>query len=156
MAAGGQQEADDAVVVGSGNELDVVVQHRRDDAGGAVGGCGDDAAAGGVFLVDGEGEEVDPVHERGQRDRRSAGLGAAVRVPGSSAGAARGRSGRRGGCPPCAQPRARRRCMTAQSAAVLVGVPLRCARRSSLASIMSAMDMPSRGTFQHSSAVMKG
>lgn len=34
-----------------------------DDASGAVGGGGDDASAGGVFLVDGEGVEVDPVED---------------------------------------------------------------------------------------------
>ena len=62
--SGGQQKSHrDAVGIGlvlRGVVLGVV-QYRRDDAGRAVGGRGDDASAGGVLLVDGQGDEVDPI-----------------------------------------------------------------------------------------------
>jgi len=58
---GGEQEAHHAVVVGAGYEAHVVMQQRRDDAGGAIGRSGHHPTAGGVFLVDGQGIEVDPV-----------------------------------------------------------------------------------------------
>ena len=61
IAAAVSRKSIDAAFVGAGHEARVVVQHRRHDAGGAVGGGGDDAAAGGVFLVDGQRVEVDPV-----------------------------------------------------------------------------------------------
>jgi hypothetical protein len=61
---GGEQEGEDALLGRAGAEAVVVVQHGRDDAGGAVGGRGDDAAAGGVFLVDGQCVEIDPVEDR--------------------------------------------------------------------------------------------
>ncbi|MNF83664.1 hypothetical protein D3C84_659890 [compost metagenome] len=63
---GGEQEAHHAVVVGAGDEAHVVVQHRRHYAGRAVGRGGHHAAAAGVFLVDRQGVEVDPV-EHAQR-----------------------------------------------------------------------------------------
>src|SRR4029079_4013242 len=62
--AGSEEEPDDAVVAGLGNVADVVVKDGGDDAGGAVGGGGDDAPARRVLLVDGQGEEVHPVHDR--------------------------------------------------------------------------------------------
>src|SRR5690606_3297434 len=58
---GGEQEAHHAIVVGAGYEACVVVQQSRDDAGGAIGRSGHHPTAGGVFLVDGQGIEVDPV-----------------------------------------------------------------------------------------------
>ncbi len=64
--AGREQELDDALVAGPGNETRVVVQHRRHHPGRAVGGRRDHAAAGGVLLAHGHGVEVDPV-EHGQR-----------------------------------------------------------------------------------------
>src|SRR6185312_14080987 len=63
---GGEQVVDDAFVVRFRAEAQVVVTDGGHDAGGAVGGRGDHAAAGGVFFVDGERVEVDPV-EDGQR-----------------------------------------------------------------------------------------
>src|SRR5205807_7880180 len=51
---GGQQEADDAVIVRAGNEACVVMQHGGNDAGGAIGWGRHHAPARGVFLVDGE------------------------------------------------------------------------------------------------------
>jgi hypothetical protein len=43
-------------------EFHEVVQHRRNDPRRAVGGRGDHAPAGGVFFVDRQGEQVDPLH----------------------------------------------------------------------------------------------
>ena len=61
MARGGEQEADDAVIVGSRLEAPVVMQHGRHDARGAVGRRGHHLAARGIFLVDGERVDVDPI-----------------------------------------------------------------------------------------------
>ena len=63
---GGEQEAHHAVFGRVGHEAGVVVQHGGHDAGGAVGGCSDHAAADGVFFIDGQRVEIDPV-ERGER-----------------------------------------------------------------------------------------
>ena len=83
---GGQQEGAHALAVRAGNEAVVIVQHGRDDAGRAVGRRRDHAAAGGVFLVDGHGVQVDPVHHR-QRIRQRA-LGALGQVAVQLGGAA--------------------------------------------------------------------
>src|SRR5690606_41503407 len=74
--AGGEQEVDDAALVGAGDGMGIVVQYRRDDAGGAVGRCGDHAPTGGVFLVHCQSPEVDPV-EPAQRIFHVAALEAA-------------------------------------------------------------------------------
>jgi len=42
--------------------VEVEVGDGGDDAGGSVGGSGNDAAAGGVFFVDGHGDQRDGVH----------------------------------------------------------------------------------------------
>ena len=61
---GRQQKAYDAVFVGTGDETHVVMQHRRDDSGCTIGGRGDHASAVGVFFVDRQGVQVDPVQHR--------------------------------------------------------------------------------------------
>ena len=61
--SGAEQEPHHAVVVRAGAEAHVVVQHRRQHAGGAVRRRGDDPASGRVLLVDGQREQVDPVHD---------------------------------------------------------------------------------------------
>ena len=60
----GEQEIDDALLVRAGYEAVVVVHHGRDDACRAVRRCRYDTAAGGVFLVDRERVEIDPVEDR--------------------------------------------------------------------------------------------
>nr|GEZ22423.1 hypothetical protein [Tanacetum cinerariifolium] len=59
-----EEEPNDAVLIGSGNKAHVVMQHGRNDPGGAVGGRGYHAAAVGVFFVDGQCVQVDPVEYR--------------------------------------------------------------------------------------------
>jgi hypothetical protein len=61
---GGEQKAHHAVFVRAGDKAHVVMQHRRNDPGRTVGGRGDHAPAVGVFFVDGQGVEVDPVEHR--------------------------------------------------------------------------------------------
>ena len=60
--SGGKQKAADAFIAGVPDETAVVMQHRWDNPRRAVGGCGDHASTGGVFLVDCQGEQVDPFH----------------------------------------------------------------------------------------------
>ena len=88
MAAAVSRKSTTPRVGGAGHEARVVVQHRRHDAGGAVGRRGDDAAAGGVFLVDRQRVQVDPV-EHLQRVAQRRARGCAVSVARCSA-AARG------------------------------------------------------------------
>src|SRR5699024_4489323 len=64
--AGGEQEFDDPVFVRARAEPVVIMQYGGDDARGAIGGRGDHPSAGGIFFVDGQGIQVDPV-EDGQR-----------------------------------------------------------------------------------------
>ncbi len=59
---GAEEEVDHARLVYRITEAHVVVQHRRDDTGRAVGRRSDHAPASGVFFVDGQGEQVDPLH----------------------------------------------------------------------------------------------
>ncbi|MNM91835.1 hypothetical protein D3C81_1041450 [compost metagenome] len=61
---GREQKAHHAVVVGARDKAHVVVQHCRDDTGGAIGRRGDHASAEGVFFIDGQGIQVDPVEHR--------------------------------------------------------------------------------------------
>ena len=61
---GSQEEIDHIIIRRVGVELHVVVQHGGNDPGRAIGRRGDHAPTGGVFFVDGEGEQVDPFHGR--------------------------------------------------------------------------------------------
>jgi hypothetical protein len=85
MAAGGQQEGEDAGLAGMTAEPVIVMQHRGNDAGGTVGRRRDHPAAGGVFLVDRDGVETDPIHDRHGIAER--GFGPAAQFPMQSAGA---------------------------------------------------------------------
>ncbi len=57
----GEQEAHHAVLVRTRDEAHVVMQQRRNDARRAIGGRRDHAPAAGVFLVDRQRIEIDPV-----------------------------------------------------------------------------------------------
>ncbi|MCY1178860.1 hypothetical protein D9M73_192330 [compost metagenome] len=58
---GGEQKAHHPVLAGTGDEAHVVVKDCRDDARCTIGRGGDHTPAAGVFLVDRQGVEVDPV-----------------------------------------------------------------------------------------------
>ena len=136
--AGGQQEADDAVLVGAGHEVDVVVQHGRDDAGGAVGRGGDDPAAGGVLLVDGHRVERDPLHRARQRVALGPQLAGA-----SVGGPAAHLAGRRAAMPSRGQPRSTQACMTCPDLQqARRGSPPRSRQAVSFSSISAEIDRP--------------
>ncbi|MNJ52574.1 hypothetical protein D3C77_479180 [compost metagenome] len=61
------------------------MQHGRDDASGAIGGRCDHASAKGVFLVDRQGVEVDPVQYRQRVAQTRLGVAAQLAIQGSGA-----------------------------------------------------------------------
>ena len=96
--AGGEQEVDHARIRRARHEARVVVQHGRHDACCAIRGCGHHAPAGGVFFVDGQGIEVDPIQHLQRvaqrlfgmgRERIAQGLGAAAHLEAAGQGAVR-------------------------------------------------------------------
>ncbi|MNP46192.1 hypothetical protein D3C76_1401720 [compost metagenome] len=58
---GSEQKTHHPVVIRAGDKAHVVMQYRRNDPGRAIGGRRDHASAVGVFFVDGQGVQVDPV-----------------------------------------------------------------------------------------------
>ena len=61
---GGEQKAHYAVFTRAGDKAHVVMQHRRHNPGRTVGGRGDHAPAVGVFFVDRQRVQVDPIEYR--------------------------------------------------------------------------------------------
>ncbi|MNV32246.1 hypothetical protein D3C71_1235770 [compost metagenome] len=57
----GQQKTHDAVVIRGRDKSHVVMQHGGNDSGRAVGWRGDHASTVGIFFVDRQGVQVDPI-----------------------------------------------------------------------------------------------
>lgn len=78
---GGEEVAQQQFVIHLAHEAIVIVQHGGNDAGGTVGGGGHHPAAGGILLVDGQREQIHPLHHH-QRILVEIGLAAELAIEG--------------------------------------------------------------------------